>query len=172
MRWNRAFKQTTVVFQFSLAFLLSCVYIISHNASTSCEACVIDRKISLMGVCKEIPLLFKQNCPKIFALLLTALRCFLSQLQCEYHWGSTVCPGGMRKLLTLPKLCGIWHRAHVSNICVFGTPVPNLCVVTHHSYPADHGSGNSVAITGPDHFLPNNKHSLSSLKIEIFLTEQ
>lgn len=125
MRWKRAFKQTTVVFQFLLAFLISCVYVISHNASTSCDACVVDRKISLMRVCKEIPLFFNQNGLKNFALLLKALRCFLLQLQCKYYWGETVCPRGTCKLLTLLKLCGSQHRAHVSNICVFGTTVPN-----------------------------------------------
>lgn len=72
MRWNRAFKQTTVAFQFLLAFLLSYVCIISHHASTSCEAFVVDRKITLMGVCEATPLLFKQNSSKNFVLLPTA----------------------------------------------------------------------------------------------------
>lgn len=154
-----------------LAFLVSCVYIISHNASTSCEAYAVDRKMSLMGVCKEIPLFFKQNCPNIFVLLLRELRCFLLQLQCEYHWGNTVCPGGRHKLLTLLKLCGTPYRARQQHLCV-RHPGTKPCVTTHHSYPADHGSGNNVAITGPDRFLPNNNHSLSFLKIEIFLTAQ
>lgn len=106
MRWSRAFKQTTVAFQFLLAFLLSCVCIISHHASASCEAFVVDRKIPLMGVCKETPLFFKQNSSENFVLLPTAPRCFLLQLQYEYHWENSVWPRGTHKLLTLLKLCG------------------------------------------------------------------
>lgn len=170
MRWSRAFKQTTVAFRFLLAFLLSCVCIISHHASASCEAFVVDRKIPLMGVCKETPLFFKQNSSENFVLLPTAPRCFLLQLQYEYHWENSVWPRGTHKLLTLLKLCGTQHRAHVSNIYVLIWHCRTKpCVVTHHSHPADHGPSNNVAITGPDRFLTNSKHSLSSLRAETFL---
>lgn len=161
MRWNRAFKQTTVAFQFLLAFLLSYECTISHHASASCEAFVVDRKISLIGVCKETPLFFKQNGSENFVSLPAAWRCFLLQLPFEYHWENSVCPRGTHKLLTLLKLCGTQHWAHVSNIFVL---YQALCCDTSFM------SSTNVAITDPDRFLPNGKHSLSSLKIETFPT--
>lgn len=82
-----------------------------------------------------------------------------------------MCPGGACKLQTPFKLCGTrpWARQHHFCVQHHGT---KPCIVTHRSHPADHGSSNNVAIICPDHVLPNNKHSLSSLKIEICLTVQ
>lgn len=63
MRWNGAFKQTTVAFQSLLTFLLSYVCTVSHHASTSCGTFIVDRKITLM---EPTPLFFKRNCSENF----------------------------------------------------------------------------------------------------------
>jgi len=84
--------------------------------------------------------------------------------------GERCVPRGTHKLLTLFKTARhVTPGTCQQRLCV-QHPRTKPCVVTHHSYPADRGSSNDLAITGPDRFLPTNKHSLSSLKIEIFLT--
>lgn len=69
-----------------------------------------------------------------------------------------MCPRDTCKLLTLLKLCGTPHWAHVSNIFVL---YQTLCCDTSFM------SSTNVAITGPDCFLPNGKHSLSSLNRDL-----